>query len=275
MTGPEAGTVFWNGGGNGSAPTGQYANWQPGSEPNNQNNEDFAHMWGGGYWNDGHDLNLSFPTGYFVEYGGLFDRISVTIDTSAPTAPILALAADTGSSNSDGITNNGTVNVTGLEAGASWQYSTDAGVSWLAGTGTSIDLPSGSYSAGRILVRQSDIAGNTSANGQLSAVTIDTSAAAPSLALAADTGSSNSDGITNIGTINVTGLEAGASWQYSTDAGISWLAGTGTSFDLSSDSYGAGSILVRQSDIAGNTSANGQLGAITIDTSAPTALSLA
>ena len=195
---------------------------------------------------------------------------AVSIDNSAPTAPSLALAADTGSSNSDGITNNGTVNVSGLEAGASWQYSTNGGSNWLAGTGTSLDLSSGSYNAGSIQVRQSDIAGNTSANGQLGAVSIDNNApTAPSLALAADTGSSNSDGITNNGTVNVSGLEAGASWSYSTNGGSSWLAGTGTSFDLSSGSYGAGSIQVRQSDIAGNTSDNGQLGAITIDTSAP------
>jgi hypothetical protein len=58
----------------------------------------------------------------------------------------------------------------------------------------------------------------------------------------------------------VTGLEAGASWQYSTNGGVSWLAGTGTSFDLSSGSYNAGSIQVRQSDIAGNTSIAASLG---------------
>jgi hypothetical protein len=156
-----------------------------------------------------------------------------------------------------------------METGATWQYSTNGGSSWTNGTGTSFVLSSGTYSPGNILVRQSDLAGNTSANGQLGAVTIDTSAAAPSLALAADTGSSSSDGITNNGTVNVTGLETGASWQYSTNGGGSWLAGTGTSFGLNSGSYGAGSIQVRQSDIAGNTSANGQLGAVTIDTTKP------
>jgi Ca2+-binding RTX toxin-like protein len=264
-TGPEAGIVFFT---NGPAPAGQYANWQLG-EPNG-NDEDFVEMYGSGYWND---LPGWRDVGYFVEYGGFptySNELSVTIDAAAPTVPILALSSDTGSSNSDGITNNGTVNVTGLEAGASWQYSTSGGSSWLAGTGTSFDLSSSSYGAGSIQVRQSDIAGNTSANGQLGAVSIDNSApTAPSLALAADTGSSNSDGITNNGTVNVSGLEAGASWSYSTNGGSSWLAGTGTSFDLSSGSYGAGSIQVRQSDIAGNTSDNGQLGAITIDTSAP------
>jgi hypothetical protein len=193
---------------------------------------------------------------------------AVTIDTSA-AAPILALASDTGISNSDGITNNGTVNVTGLETGATWQYSINGGSSWTNGTGTSFVLSSGTHSPGNILVRQSDLAGNTSANGQLGAGTIDTSAAAPCLALAADTGSSISDGITNNGTVNVTGLETGATWQYSTNGGSSWTNGTGTSFVLSSGTYSPGNILVKQSDLAGNTSANGQLGAVTIDTTKP------
>ena len=41
---------------------------------------------------------------------------SINVDQTNPPAPTLALAADTGSSNSDGITSNGQVNVTGLEA---------------------------------------------------------------------------------------------------------------------------------------------------------------
>ena len=123
-------------------------------------------------------------------------------------------------------------------------------------------------------MRQSDLAGNTSANGQLGSITIDTSApTAPALALASDTGSSNSDGITNNGTVNVTGLEAGASWQYSTNGGSSWLAGTGASFFVTPGTYTTGKIRLRQSDIAGNTSGTAQLGTITVDTSAPTSTS--
>jgi hypothetical protein len=283
---------------------------------------------------------------------------------------------------------NGTVNVSGLASGASWQYSTDAGDSWLTGTDTFFGLSSGSYGAGSILVRQVDLAGNTSDTAQLGTVTIDTSApavdsvvatgsyitggdgnlnagktvtisvntsepvtisggtpslslnsggsatyisgsgttslvfsytvaaghsssdlaitalnangallgdaagnsfasfsnnpagvlvidtngpAAPSLALASDSGVSTSDGITNNGTVNVTGLEDGASWQYSTNGGSSWLAGTGTSFSVTPGTYASGRIRVRQSDIAGNTSGTAQLGSITVDTSAPTA----
>ena len=52
---------------------------------------------------------------------------AITLDTTAPSAPSLSLATDSGSSNSDQITNNGTVHVGGLESGATWQYSTDDG----------------------------------------------------------------------------------------------------------------------------------------------------
>jgi hypothetical protein len=100
-------------------------------------------------------------------------------------------------------------------------------------------------------------------------ITIDTKALAPTLSLASDTGFSNSDGITNNSTLNASRLEAGASWEYSADGGRSWTRGTGSSFLLASGSYSAGSILVRQIDLAGNTSTNGQLGAVTIDTTSP------
>jgi hypothetical protein len=196
------------------------------------------------------------------------DPTSVTIDTAA-SAPTFALMSDTGSSG-DGITSNGQVNVSGLESGATWQYSTDGGTNWNAGTGTSFTLAAGTYSAGAIKVTQTDVAGNTSTNGtNAGAITIDTSAAAPSVALASDTGSSG-DGITSNGQVNVSGLESGATWQYSTDGGTNWNAGTGTSFTLAAGTYSAGAIKVTQTDVAGNTSTNGtNAGAITVDTSAP------
>lgn len=100
------------------------------------------------------------------------------------------------------------------------------------------------------------------------------------LALATDSGSSNSDGITNVGTVNVTGLEAGATWEYSTDNGSTWTAGgwpalgtgTGTSFTLSEGTYAAGAIQVRQTDVAGKvqtTSMATNAAQIVVDTTAP------
>lgn len=77
VTGPEAGTVFWNGAINGS--TSNYANWNS-NEPNQAGNEDYAHVTAPGIgidgsWNDlsntGNTNGDYQPKGYIVEYGGM------------------------------------------------------------------------------------------------------------------------------------------------------------------------------------------------------------
>ncbi|WP_051200080.1 Ig-like domain-containing protein [Flavobacterium subsaxonicum] len=78
MTGPEAGTVFWNGAANGTTPNYEY--WNNG-EPNNYNgNEDYAHITApgvgiAGSWNDlsvNGDPDGNYQAkGYVVEYGGM------------------------------------------------------------------------------------------------------------------------------------------------------------------------------------------------------------
>ncbi len=75
-------------------------------------------------------------------------------------------------------THVGTLQVSGLEAGAQWSYSLDGGSTWSMGSGSSLALPVGSYAANQIQVRQTDAAGNTSASsGKLtSAVVVDTTA---------------------------------------------------------------------------------------------------
>ena len=91
VTGPEAGTVFWNGGIVGSSPN--FAFWN-GGEPNNLVDEDYAHITDPsvgvpGSWNDlplNGDPNGSGPfqpKGYVVEYGGM------------PGDPILNISAST------------------------------------------------------------------------------------------------------------------------------------------------------------------------------------
>lgn len=53
MDGPEAGTNFWNGTAGGSAPGGQFTNWEAG-QPDNNSGADFAHISGiTGLWRDG------------------------------------------------------------------------------------------------------------------------------------------------------------------------------------------------------------------------------
>jgi hypothetical protein len=195
---------------------------------------------------------------------------TITVDGSAPAAPTLALATDTGASGSDGITSNGGMTVSGLETGASWQYSTNGGSTWATGTGTSFTLPAGTYAIGVVQVRQTDLAGNTGPSGSnTTAITIDASALALSLSLATDTGFSNSDGITSNGVVTVSGIETGASWQYSTNSGSTWTNSAGSSFTLPAGTYAVGVVQVRQTDLAGNTSpVRSNAATITVDATA-------
>lgn len=93
----------------------------------------------------------------------------LTIDTSV-SAPVLALHQDMGLSGSDLLTANGTIDVSGLEIGATWEYSLDGGNSWNPGNGgtavtTTTDrfvATQGAYVQGSVLVRQTDAANNTS-----------------------------------------------------------------------------------------------------------------
>ena len=79
MTGPETGTTFWNGNGNGSVVSGMYENWNS-DEPNNYGSgEDYAHITFNtgipGSWNDLPNNTNSQPSsyqakGFVIEYGG-------------------------------------------------------------------------------------------------------------------------------------------------------------------------------------------------------------
>ena len=193
--------------------------------------------------------------------------VSYTVDTTAPATPSLTLASDTGSSASDRLTSNATINVSGLETGATWQYQEDSSGSWMTGTASSFTASEGTHS---YLVRQTDAAGNTSVDSTAVTYTFDTTALAPSLTLASDTGSSASDKLTNNLTINVGGLENGATWQYQ-DNGGTWITGTASSFIASSGEH---TYLVRQTDAAGNPSEASTAVTYTFDTSAPTTPSL-
>ena len=65
VAGPEAGTVFWNGGPGGSSPT--FAAWNNGLEPNNSGDEDGLVFSYEGKWND-LSRSTSGRIGYVVEY---------------------------------------------------------------------------------------------------------------------------------------------------------------------------------------------------------------
>ncbi len=179
--------------------------------------------------------------------------------------PPTLVISDSGSDDTDRITRFGSLAVTGLVSGASWQYSLDSGSSWVFGVGTALTLTGDGVKS--IMARQVDATGTESSND--SAVfrfTLDTTLALPTL--------SSPAGLTNVSTVEVAGIESGAAWQYSVDGGSQWINGSGGSFVLDDGSYAANVVRVQQTDIAGNT-ATAMLGAITVDTTAPQALSLA
>lgn len=138
-------------------------------------------------WSYGaHELTVKTMVG--TENGISASQLFSVVDTLAASAPTLGLRWDSGPA-VDGITQFGTINVSGLEAGATWQYSTDSGSTWLTGTGNSFELAPGNYAAGAIQARQTDQAGNTSPVGQTQqALVVDMSAAAPGVNLLDDSG---------------------------------------------------------------------------------------
>ncbi|GLU42719.1 PA14 domain-containing protein [Allomuricauda sp. NBRC 101325] len=101
VTGPEAGTLFWQGNAGGTAYA--YEFWNSG-EPNQSGDEDYAHITAPGVglpgsWNDLSNTGAASgdyqPKGYLVEYGGmpgdppypnLAATTNITVDNIAPTA---------------------------------------------------------------------------------------------------------------------------------------------------------------------------------------------
>ncbi|CAK3789590.1 Tandem-95 repeat protein [Vibrio crassostreae] len=166
--------------------------------------------------------------------------LSVHVDTTI--APLtIELTHDTGSSASDLITNDGALTIGGQDAGATVEFSTDNGQTW-----TSSFTPQ--PGSNTVSVRQTDTAGNVSANTSLN-FTLDNSIAAPTVSLTHDTGRhsiSTPDFITQDSQLSIQ-TEAGAKVEYSNDGGHSWTA-------VFNPVEGVNNLQVRQTDIAGNLS---------------------
>ena len=186
-------------------------------------------------------------------------QLTFTLDTLAPDTPLVALLNDTGSSDTDLITNIGTLSVTGIEAGAIVEYSSN-------GTDWSTSQPTATEGSNTVWVRQTDAAGNVSAANQLT-FTLDSQVNAPTVALLNDTGSSNTDQITNSAALSLSGIEDGALVEYSSN-------GTDWSISQPMVTEGSNTIWVRQTDVAGNVSTATQF-SFTLDTTNPDAPTLA
>ena len=90
----------------------------------------------------------------------------------------LSLEKDTGASNSDKITNNGTIQVAGVD-GQKWVYSNDGGKTWKAGSGNQISITGDGEK--NVQVSLSEDGKNPIANPQSIKFTLDTSIKEPSI----------------------------------------------------------------------------------------------
>lgn len=210
-------------------------------------------------------------------------------------APVLKLVNDTSGehvgTSHDGITAEGAIDVSGIEAGAKVEYlvvpqASDDQPQSSMGTPTSgalagiwsVDKPTAVEGLNTYLVRQTDVAGNVS-ESQIS-FTLDTRAPeAPLAFLVQDTGILPDDGITTVGAIRIVGLEKDVTtvWEYRIDGG-EWLLGqasdgTGSAIlQLPGALEGGHAVQVRQVDAAGNESKASEPLTVTLDTKAPSAV---
>lgn len=112
------------------------------------------------------------------------------VPAAAPPAPTLSIAGL-----ANGNTNQGIADVSGLQLGASWEYSLNGGSTWQTGSGTSFRVPEGSYAAGDIRVRQTNTAGTSTAAQNAAAVAVN-SGATVTLAFSCNNGATATGSVT-------------------------------------------------------------------------------
>ncbi|MCG6277223.1 Ig-like domain-containing protein, partial [Vibrio vulnificus] len=177
--------------------------------------------------------------------------LTFTLDTTAPDAPQISLDTDSGSFAEDFLTNKGDFTVSGTEEGATVEYFVNG--EWT----TTAPTPVEGYNT--IIVRQTDAAGNTSGSSTLT-FTLDTTAPdAPQISLDSDSGSFAEDFLTNKGDFTVSGTEEGGTLDYFVNG--EWTTTAPTPVE------GENTIIVRQTDAAGNSSGSSTL-TFTLDTTA-------
>jgi hypothetical protein len=218
-----------------------------------------------------------------------FGLILAAEPATAPSTPDLAAGSDTGSSNSDNITQtlNGLVFTGTAEAGTTVRIyggATEIGTSLTSAGGTwsittTVALPDNTANV-VTATAQHPAGAEGSASAPLTVTTDNTAPAAapsvPDLAASSDTGTSNTDNITADTTPTFTGTsEAGATVQLRADGNVVGTGvATGTSWTVTANALAAGTYLftATQLDAAGNgpSPASGSL-SVEINTAVPAA----
>ncbi len=214
--------------------------------------------------------------------------LTPAIDANAPAAPSgpdMTAATDSGNSSSDDLTNNTTPTFIGTaEVGSTvrlFDGATQIG-SYLASGGTWSIISSALAEGMHLIVANAtDAVGNKGATSTALSVTVDTTApavGAPVLATSDDSGVSNSDNLTNVTTPTFTGTGEVGGTVTLYDTNGTTVLGTGTvsaggvwSITSSALSQGAHTVMAKNTDPAGNTSAAAVIASpVVIDTTAPT-----
>jgi hypothetical protein len=235
--------------------------------------------------------------------GALFTRV-LALDNLAPTATLdLQAASDSGSSNTDDITNAASpvfavtfdASVIGLTAGAFSNAGTATGcvVGAPAGGPTAYTVTLTGCSNGTLILRLAAGAvtdGGSNTNAQTDGPTVTIDRVGPTVTLdlraASDTGTSTADDLTNAASLvfdvtfdeSVTGLAANDFSNAGTAAGCAFGApvGSGTTYTVTVTGCGAGTVIARVrvsavTDTAGNNNAQTNGPTVTVDRTAPVA----
>ncbi|MDD2828752.1 MAG: Ig-like domain-containing protein [Sulfuricurvum sp.] len=157
------------------------------------------------------NISVNVDAGVAVDSSGA-QNIAVVAATQAydlavPSALVMSLASDTGINASDNITSSKVINISGVESGATWEYSLDSGGTWTVGSGTSFNLANNTiYGINMIQLRQTDAAGNVSVvTKNTDAITIDVNPPILTITDNEPTAISNMDGSNSDGTTDLDG----------------------------------------------------------------------
>lgn len=214
-----------------------------------------------------------------ASYSGIYsiagsNTRAVIVDTTVPVAPVINAATPddiiNGTEQAAVISGTNEAGATvALILGGNTRAATVTGVTWRY-TLTAADITAMGQGAETLSVTQTDAAGNTSI-AATRAITIDTVApTAPTFALTTDTGTLG-DNISSNGSVTVAGVETGGTWEYSTDGGTTWTAGSGSTFTLDAAAYAPSAVQVRSYDAGSNVSTVARnASAIVIDSTSPT-----
>jgi hypothetical protein len=163
---------------------------------------------------------------------------TLTVNVTDQTAPSPPQFVSFPSGNTEN-----TVTIKLIDDATSWSYSEDNGSTFTAGStagsGTTFDLITGTYNAGKIQIKSKDKAGNESKVSQnTSTVVVNTNIPDNPTVTFPDTNSSKGLVIVTLGT-------NASYWAYSVDSGTTFNQGSGNQFTLGNAKYEANQIRVK------------------------------